>query len=221
VLIGFRHPHITARPVPAINSQLRRSSPDSAGWTLRSGQGDGRGPRGCGAAVLSQDGRVVDDRTEPALIGDERAILISVLDRQRDTLAWKCSGLGLAQLEERAVSPSALSLMGLVEHLAAVERSWFQRVLQGADAPAIWESDYRGEPSSGSGPMDGAIERWRLECDRSRAFVSGEASLDMEVEHCGETFSLRYVLIHMIEEYARHNGHADLLRERLDGSTGE
>jgi uncharacterized damage-inducible protein DinB len=164
---------------------------------------------------------VIDDRTEQALTGDERAMLISVLDRQRDTLAWKCSGLSPAQLAERAVPPSVLSLMGLVEHLTAVERSWFQRVLQGADVPAISESDYRGEPPSVVRPADGAIGRWRQECDRSRAFVSGGLPLGMEVEHGGETFSLRYVLIHMIEEYARHNGHADLLRERLDGSTGE
>lgn len=164
---------------------------------------------------------VVDDRTEAATSGDERAVLISVLDRQRDTLAWKCSGLRPAQLEERAVPPSVLSLMGLVEHLTAVERSWFQRVLQGTDEPAIWESDYGGEPGFSSEREDRAIERWRRECDRSRAFVNGGASLDLQVEHGGETFSLRYVLVHMIEEYARHNGHADLLRERLDGSTGE
>ncbi|MBM7806853.1 hypothetical protein JOD57_002690 [Geodermatophilus bullaregiensis] len=158
-----------------------------------------------------------DRRTGPALTGDERAVLVSVLDRQRDTLAWTCSDLGPVQLAERAVPPSTLSPTGSVEHLAAVERSWSQRVLQGADAPAFWEPDHRGEPPPDLAP----IERWRRECDRSRAFVDGGASLDTEVEHGGARFSLRYVPIHPIEEYARHNGHADPLRERLDGSTGE
>jgi uncharacterized damage-inducible protein DinB len=163
-----------------------------------------------------------DYRPEPPTDADERATLVGVLERQRATLAWKCAGLSGEQLAERAVPPSELSLLGLLGHAADVERSWFQRVLQGAAEPAIWEA--RPEP-----PDDvdtrvdaaAALARWHAECARSRAFVEAAPTLDIAVEHGGEWFSLRYVLTHMIEEYARHNGHADLLRERLDGSTGE
>jgi hypothetical protein len=174
------------------------------------------------------DGAVhVDKRTEPPTAADERATLVGVLERQRDTFAWKCGGLSAPQLADPAVPPSELSLLVLARHLAEVERSWFQRVMQGADQSAIWEPSYRPGSGVGSGSgvgpagVDAAFQDWRRECERSRAYVRAAPSLDVTGGYAGQLFSLRYVLAHMIEEYARHNGHADLLRERLDGSTGE
>jgi hypothetical protein len=129
-----------------------------------------------------------DDRTDPPLEADERTTLTAFLDFLRGTLALKCDGLTDDQLRERAVPPSNLSLLGLVRHMAEVERNWF----------------------------------WRAECDHARALVAAAPSFDVTgVRARGYVFSLRWVVTHMIEEYARHLGHADLIRERLDGSTGE
>ncbi len=145
-----------------------------------------------------------------------------MLDFQRQTLAWKCSGLTAAQLAERAVTPSEISLLGLLRHLAKVERSWFCFVLAGdLSQPPVWESDTRGGFEVDGADADQALAVWEQECAGSRAFTEAAESLDLTGTYDGQSFSLRYVLVHMIEEYARHNGHADLIRERLDGSTGE
>ncbi|MET9387243.1 DinB family protein [Streptomyces sp. NPDC002928] len=162
--------------------------------------------------------------TTPAT-ADERRLLTDVLAAQRATLELKCSGLG-PELVLRAVEPSTLSLLGIVRHLADVERRWFRRVLAGQDAPALFSSV--AEPD---GDFDGAVsdpavvaaswEAWRDEVAFAEAFVNEAADLD--VHGCDSwrgTVSLRWVLIHMVEEYARHNGHADLLRERIDGEIG-
>ena len=164
------------------------------------------------------------ERTEPAFVLDERAMLTAWLDYHRATLAMKCEGLRDEQLREQAVAPSTLSLLGLVRHLVEVERAWFRRALGGEDAPPVYYSD--ADPD---GDFDGvatadvaeAFERWRAECDHSRAFVAAAPSLDVTGTRRGEAVSLRWVLTHLIEEYARHNGHADLLRQRLDGAVGE
>ena len=157
--------------------------------------------------------------------GDERSMLVDVLRAQRATLRLKCSGLG-AELSLRSVAPSTLSLLGLVRHLAEVERRWFRRVLAGQNPPALFSS--AAEPD---GDFDGATddpevvaaawEAWRTEVAFAEQFVTEAPDLDIEGEDSWRgTVSLRWVLIHMIEEYARHNGHADLLRERIDGAIG-
>lgn len=149
-------------------------------------------------------------------------ILVGLLEHQRETLAWKCAGLTVGQLRERAVPPSGLSLLGLLRHLAKVERSWFGFVL--AAEPGwrpVWESDTAGGFDVADADAAAAVTVWQEACARSREFVDAAESLDLIGRHHGQAFSLRYVLGHMIEEYARHNGHADLLRERLDGSVGE
>ncbi len=168
------------------------------------------------------------ERTDPPLQGDERSTLLGFLDYQRDTLALKCAGLTPAQLAERALPPSTMSLLGLVRHLAEVERGWFSR-LAGEKRPDIYCT-----PEQPDWDFDGAVADpevvsqafadWRAEIDIARA-IGAATTLDatfVRVDR-GEdfAFSHRWVLVHMVEEYARHNGHADLLRERIDGVTGE
>lgn len=161
-------------------------------------------------------------RTEPPTTGDERTILVGLLEHQRETLAWKCSGLTPSQLREAAVPPSGITLLGLLRHLAKVERSWFGLVLAAEPGwrPA-WETDANGGFDVEDADAEEALAVWRQACAKSREFVDASESLDVIGNYQGQAFTLRYVLGHMIEEYARHNGHADLIRERLDGSTGE
>jgi uncharacterized damage-inducible protein DinB len=171
-----------------------------------------------------------ENRTDAPLVADERAMLDGWLDHHRDTLAMKCAGLTPEQLATQAVPPSTLSLLGLVRHMTDVERGWFTRLLDGADAPPIYYSD--ADPDGDFDNVDPAatdaatveetFAAWRAECARSREITAALPSLDeVRTHRTGRTISARWVVMHMIEEYARHNGHADLLRERLDGSTGE
>ena len=166
------------------------------------------------------------ERTEPAFEGAETPMLVAWLDYERATLAVKCDGLSDAQLRERAVRPSTLSLLGLVRHMSEVERNWFRRVLDGADAGPLYYSD----PDDPDGDFDNvdaadvaeAFTTWQAECANARALVAAATSLDATGStRRGEAVSLRWIMVHMIEEYARHNGHADLLRERIDGTVGE
>jgi uncharacterized damage-inducible protein DinB len=167
-----------------------------------------------------------NERTEPPHEADERATLTGFLEYQRETLAWKCSGLTADQLRHRAVPPSELSLIGLIRHLTDVEQGWFRRVLNGEDIrPVYWGEDRSQDTDfavEGTDP-DEALRLWHEECARSREIVAATESLDVTGIHhrSGTTYSLRWILTHMIEEYARHNGHADLLRERINGKTGE
>ena len=151
-------------------------------------------------------------------------MLTTWLDYHRDTLAWKCEGLTDDQLRERAVPPSSLSLLGLVRHMADVERGWFRRVLNGEDAPYRYGTDPKPDAEFddvATADVAAAFADWQADCERARELVAAASSLDVTGERRGERFSLRWILVHMIEEYARHNGHADLLRERIDGSVGE
>ncbi|MFD6278802.1 DinB family protein [Streptomyces sp. NPDC060209] len=135
----------------------------------------------------------------------------------------KCQGLTGEQLKQKPVPTSGLSLLGLVRHVAEVERSWFRMVLNGEDCEALW-SRINGEFAEfqvDDADVDEAFAFWREECEGSRAAAEAVESLDDTVDFRGEVISLRYVLTHMIEEYARHNGHADLLREAIDGEVGE
>jgi len=168
-------------------------------------------------------------RPEPPEAGDERSTLEGFLDYQRATLAWKCEGLSEPQLKAAAVPPSNLTLLGLVRHLAEMERATFRVMMAGQDVPRLF--------GSGDGDFDGAVpdprvvaeawDAWRAEVDFATRFVAGAPSLDFagddpENQHGsgGGPMSLREVLVGMIEEYARHMGHADLLRESIDGVTG-
>ncbi|MFF8033097.1 DinB family protein [Streptomyces sp. NPDC016626] len=167
------------------------------------------------------------ERSEPAQNADERTMLEGWLDYHRHTLAWKCEGLTDEQLRTASVPPSELSLMGLVRHMAEVERSWFRRVLAGEDvSPLYWtEADRDGEfHLTGAHTWREARTAWQAEIDAARRTAAGFALDDPSRGRSGSTgepFSLRWIYTHMIEEYARHNGHADLLRERLDGATGD
>lgn len=166
-----------------------------------------------------------DHRFSGPTTGDERHMLTEILRAQRATLELKCSGLG-AQLSLRSVEPSTLSLLGLVRHLADVERRWFRRVLAGHEAPARFstatdpDGDFNGATSAPA-VVAASWKAWRTEVAFAERFVTDAADLDIEGNDSWRgTVSLRWVLIHMIEEYARHNGHADLLRERIDGAIG-
>jgi hypothetical protein len=149
----------------------------------------------------------------------ERATLRFFLDFQRATLLLKCSGLTGDQLAERTLRPSELSLLGLIRHLTNVERAWFRQRF--ADEPV--EDAYGVQLAfEETDPTRAAADYARLTEEIKRADAAAENSpLDATFTHHGEALTLRFVYLHMIEEYARHNGHADLLRERIDGATGE
>ncbi|WP_331766779.1 DinB family protein [Embleya sp. NBC_00896] len=164
-------------------------------------------------------------RTEPPHEADERATLVGFLEFQRETFAMKCAGLTTGQLKERSVPPSDMSLLGLVRHLAEVERGWFRNTINGEDSRSRWSQGYPpgqyADFDVDEADVDEAFQVWHDECARARAVVAAAESLAVTGRAAGDVYSLRWVLTHMIEEYARHNGHADFLRERIDGSTGE
>ncbi|WP_343233532.1 DinB family protein [Streptomonospora sp. PA3] len=168
--------------------------------------------------------RLADDpRADPLEAVGERTTLTGFLDWHRHTLELKCAGLDPAAMAERAVPPSALSLHGLVRHLAACERWWFRIQFAGEQVPNLYYSD--DDPDLDFTATDGdpaeALAVWRGEVQRARE-IAAAAPLEATGmrKRTGAPVSLRAVLVHMIAEYARHNGHADLLRERLDGTTG-
>jgi len=164
------------------------------------------------------------ERHYPPTVGDERESLEAWLDYHRTTLLWKLEGLDDEQLR-RVMVPSGVSLLGLVKHLTEVEHSWFVIRVGGIDEPWLWmreddpDADFRIEPDEST---EGVVRGYVAACTRSRGISRGLASLDVTFEHPrqGPT-DARWVLNHMIEETARHNGHADILRELIDGSTGE
>jgi uncharacterized damage-inducible protein DinB len=165
------------------------------------------------------------DRVEPDRIADERTSLEQWLDFHRSTLLMKCAGLTAEQLRQRAVPPSRLSLLGLVRHMVEVERWWFGMHAGQQDLVFPYDPDSVGLDFEEVDGADAAanLEHFVRECAASRAVVAG-MSLDDVVpsrgDHPERTRDLRWIYVHMIEEYARHNGHADLLREVVDGSTG-
>jgi hypothetical protein len=165
-----------------------------------------------------------DSRIAQPLVGDERTILTAALDWHRQTFELKCSGVPPERLSDKNIQPSGLSLHGLVRHLAAVERWWFRQQFAGEDVPMLYYSD--DDPNQDFDSLDGdpaeAFAVWRAECDRAREIVAQAASLDQTGTRVsdGRPVSLRRMLVDMIAEYARHDGHADLLRERIDGATG-
>ncbi|MFE2944390.1 DinB family protein [Streptomyces sp. NPDC059255] len=150
------------------------------------------------------------------------------LEFHRETLAQKCAGLTGEQLRERAVPPSELTLLGLVRHMAEVESSWFRNRLRDEKAPPIYFTDADPDGDFHAGADDTweeAYATWQAQIAYAR-----EVAAPLPLDHrgsgerqrsSGDPFTLRWIYAHMIEEYARHNGHADLLRERLDGATGD
>jgi hypothetical protein len=167
-------------------------------------------------------------RVDPPFLGDARRTLVGYLDYQRATLMVKCQGLSAAQLAVRAVPPSELSLLGLVRHLAEVERRWFQYRVAGRDVPPIYmsEADQDGDFHLPGTDIEAtareAFATWHAEVAKTDEIIDSIASFDQTFrdERYGD-ITLHWLLAHMIEEYARHNGHADLLREAIDGATGE
>ena len=165
------------------------------------------------------------EREQPAHVGDERTILEGFLDWHRQTLLLKCAGLTADQLKLAAVEPSNLTLLGLVRHLSEVERSWFQRRVAGRDVGWIYCTDASEDgdfDDVATADAEADFARYHVEVEAARAAAAG-VPLDFTFHHTIQRvdMSLRWVYAHMIEEYARHNGHADLLRERIDGQTGE
>jgi uncharacterized damage-inducible protein DinB len=172
-------------------------------------------------------------RPEPPLEGDDVTMLCAYLDYQRATLAWKCEGLDAEGLRA-TIGSSTLTLGGLLKHMALVEDSWFTRRLHGRDLgppwnTVNWDADEDWDFTSAAEDTPEALRMlWQDAVERSRAAVAealdGGGGLDRLAARSwpdGRSPSLRWILCHMIEEYARHNGHADLLRESVDGATGE
>src|SRR5882724_5476940 len=187
------------------------------------------------ADMFTADGRPSDDdpREHRLRLGDERTTLAESLRCQRLTLEMKCAGLDAEAMARRAAPPSTMSLLGLVRHLAEVERATFRVLMAGQDVPRLYCSAVDRD-----GDFDGAVPdpqvvaeawgAWRAEVDFATRFVAGAPSLDVASNDPGNqhgsgggAISLREVLVGAIEEYARHLGHADLLRERIDGRLGQ
>nr|WP_238342009.1 DinB family protein [Actinopolymorpha rutila] len=151
-------------------------------------------------------------------------MLRAFLDFHRGTIAMKCEGLSDEELRRQSMPPSTLSLLGLVRHLAEVERAWFRRVIDAEDVPLVWsdEGDFQVAYDASGSTRSEAFEAWQAEVERSRRIEAAAESLDLVVHNprWGEDVSLRLVMLHMIHEYARHSGHADLLREGIDGTVG-
>jgi hypothetical protein len=160
-------------------------------------------------------------RQDPPLAGDERSTLEAFLDYHRATLLMKCEGLNARQLKLRSVPPSTLSLLGLVRHMTEVERSWFRRRMGGqADIARMYGTDLREDADfddTEDADPAATFEAYTQEVALCRAAANG-VSLDTVV---ARGWSVRWIYTHMLEEYARHNGHADLLRQAIDGATGE
>jgi uncharacterized damage-inducible protein DinB len=187
---------------------------------------DGPGvPDGPRRRAGTTGGPAGDRRFDAPATGAERDVVCGMLRAQRATLQLKCAGLG-AELADRSVPPSTLSLLGLVRHLADVERRWFRQVLAAQDAaprfsrPAPPDDDFDGAAADPA-LAEQAWRAWHEEVAFADDLAARAPDLDITGHDAWRgTVSLRWVLLHMIEEYARHNGHADLLRERIDGAVG-
>ena len=161
------------------------------------------------------------DRLEPPWVADERATLDGWLDYHRRTLLWKCDGLSDDQLRSRSVPPSDLSLIGLVRHMAEVERGWFGDYF-GLDTSELYctKKHPAGDFEVDDADVAADLKTYRAEIDAIRSAAPEFDLDDVTATPNGQRIGLRWVYTHMIEEYARHNGHADLLREAIDGATG-
>ncbi len=164
------------------------------------------------------------ERPDPPFLSPERAALREWLDYHRATLELKCAGLDRAGRVARPVPSSLLSLHGLVRHMAEVERHWFRRAVEGEEAPPLYYDDEHPDGDFElleEADWDDDLATWHAECAHARAVEAAAPTLEVTGTRRGEPVSLRWIMIHMIEEYARHNGHADLIRELVDGTVGE
>lgn len=167
-----------------------------------------------------------DPREGEAQLRGERAVVLDYLRQYRHTIELKCQDLTPEQLATRSVPPSTMSLLGLIRHLAAVEHSWFGRVMaRDLSVPRMWgkddERDADFDRAVGTQAcVDEAFAAWRAEIAKADAYLE-TASMDDLGAHPDGDLELREVVVHLIEEYARHAGHADLLRECIDGRTGQ
>jgi uncharacterized damage-inducible protein DinB len=163
-------------------------------------------------------------RTKAPFVADERAMLEAWLDFHRQTLLMKCAGLTADQLRRRSAEPSPLSLLGLVRHMADVERGWFRHGVAREDIEDIYstEANVDGDFNDvDSADAEADLATFAAEVEAARKAAAGRSLDDTFRSRRGTEISLRWVYVHMIEEYARHNGHADLIRERIDGVTGD
>jgi uncharacterized damage-inducible protein DinB len=170
------------------------------------------------------------ERPLPAFNVDERTTLEGWLNFHRITLARKCEDLDDEQASAASVPPSALTMTSIVQHMAEVERNWFRRVLAGEDAPPIYDPQADPDGPCGFELAEGAtlhkaLTAWHTEIAYAREHCAARTLSDTgrfpaNGRFAGQEVSLRWIYVHMIEEYARHNGHADLIRERIDGTTG-
>ncbi|MEU0844428.1 DinB family protein [Streptomyces sp. NPDC005962] len=164
------------------------------------------------------------ERVGPPLIAGERETLRGFLDFHRATLAMKCDGLSDEELRRHSMPPSTLSLLGLVRHMAEVERTWFRIVVNREDMPLVWsdQRDYQVAYDATTATRTEAFDAWQREVDHARRIENEAESLDAIVhsERWGKDMTLRLVMTHVLLEYARHNGHADFLREGVDGTVG-
>jgi uncharacterized damage-inducible protein DinB len=162
-------------------------------------------------------------RAEPDYLLGDRPMLEAWLEFHRTTLLMKCEGLDDAARKRRPVESSLLSLHGLLRHMAEVERGWFQRVLlRQPDVPTIWfdpDVDDSELVPLDDADWDSDVAQWEAECAAGRAAAAAHQLADTGIKD-GAPCSLRWIYVHMIEEYARHNGHADLIRELVDGQVG-
>ncbi|GAA2335147.1 DinB family protein [Streptomyces cuspidosporus] len=164
------------------------------------------------------------ERPRIAMIADERETLRGFLEFHRATLAMKCDGLSDEDLRRQSMPPSTLSLLGLVRHMAEVERNWFRRVMGGEDIPLVWSDsfDFQAAYDAREATRAEAFAAWEAEMAHARRIEAEAESLDVTAHAArwGTDVSLRTVMQHVILEYGRHNGHADLLREGIDGTVG-
>jgi uncharacterized damage-inducible protein DinB len=165
------------------------------------------------------------ERADPDYIAVERRALEQWLDYHRDTLLSKCVGLTPEQLKRRAVPPSSLSLLGLIRHMADVERGWFRQCAAREDVPDLYftEADHDADFNDiETADADADLDTYQREIVAARAAVAGMGLDDVVPHPLGRPDrDIRWIYLHMIEEYARHNGHADLIRECIDGVTGD
>jgi hypothetical protein len=187
------------------------------------------------ADMFTEDGKPSDDdpREHGPSTGDERTALVESLRCQRLTLELKCDGLDAEAMARRSVPPSTMSLLGIVRHLAEVERATFRRLMAGEDAPRLYCTDDDRDADFDGAVADPAVvaqawDAWRSEVNFTDAYVVSAPNLDVTADDPlnqhgsgGGELSLRFVLLGMIEEYARHMGHVDLLRECIDGRLGQ
>jgi uncharacterized damage-inducible protein DinB len=162
-------------------------------------------------------------RARPPRVAGEREMLNRWLDFHRATLLWKCQGLSAEQLRTRSCAPSTLTLLGLVRHMTDVEHGWFSD-FAGLGYQGRYETEQNPDGSfddiAEADPVE-AVAAFEAECENSRQLAADCSLDDTYIDERGNTFSLRWIYVHMIEEYARHNGHADIIRERIDGVVGD